>query len=188
MTNPSTNSESARFASRLANQCRRLATQYGYPESDLGHGFESWVAHLFVRETGFNEILEGQESHDANLSEYIVRRHDLGIDIVLDNPNGKQIMIVQAKWLGKNRSVDHQALESFLGIHNRIAKRGYLATGGDHIRELLGDYSEKIRDGYSVSLRFVTNKSAGTSARRAATILAANESYAANGHRVTCEF
>ena len=188
MTNPSTNSESARFARRLADQCRHLATQYGYPESDLGHGFESWVAHLFVRETGFNEILEGQESHDVDLSEYIVRRHDLGVDVVLDNPNEKQIVIVQAKWLGKNRSVDHQALESFLGIHNRIAKRDYLATGGDHIRELLGDYSEKIRDGYSVTLRFVTNKSAGTSARRVATILAANESYAANGHRVTCEF
>lgn len=181
-------SESDNFVKRLQEECEAYAQQYNFNKNDRGRGFESWLAHLFAQESGFDDILEDQDPSDADLGDAIIRSNDLGVDIVLEDPDGKQLLLVQAKWTGRNKSVDHNDLESFFSIHDRLMDRSFVRTGSQHAQELLDSYPDKIRDGYSVRLRFATNRSAAANNRRQKLIDGYNEKYKENNFKVICEF
>ena len=89
---------SKQFPARLRTQCEDYAERYGYKRNDLGRGFEGYLAHLFARESGFEDALEGQDPQDADLRDVILRTGDLGVDIVLEDSENRQLLIVQAKW------------------------------------------------------------------------------------------
>lgn len=126
------------FPVRLRDRCRDLAEKYGYDRTDVGRGFESFAAHLFSQESGFQEILEDQDDGDPDLSEVIMRYNDLGVDVVLEDSESRQLLIVQTKWLGKNTKYPLADLEAFFDLHDKLCEPGYIATGGDMARELLG--------------------------------------------------
>lgn len=76
----------------------------------------------------------------------------MGFDIVLDDAENKQILIVQSKWIGKNRSVDIGDLEKFYSIHDRLMDENIVRTASQQTQDLLDNYADKVRDRYTVLL------------------------------------
>ena len=56
--NNKTAPDSDHFIKRLQEESGALAQKYNFAADDLGRGFESWLAHLFVQESGFDEFLK----------------------------------------------------------------------------------------------------------------------------------
>ena len=175
------------FPGHLKERCQDLAQQYGYNRSELGRGFESYTAHLFSQESGFQEIRDDQDPNDPDLSEAIIRHHDLGVDVVLEDAESRQLLLVQAKWLGKNTRYPITDLEAFFDLHAKLCDPGYVATGGDMARELLGSYGDKVRDRYTVRYRFVTNKPLPKTRRLRQITAVANKRYEQERANVLCE-
>ena len=182
-----TQERSDRFPAQLKAHCRDLAQKYGYDPSDLGRGFEAYAAHLFSQESGFQEILEDQDANDPDLSEVIIRHNDLGVDVVLEDSESRQLLIVQAKWLGKNTRFPTADLEAFFDLHDKLCEPGYIATGGDMARELLGSYQDKVRDHYTMRYRFVTNKPLPRTRRLREIRAIANKRYEKERTNLICE-
>ncbi len=180
-------SNSSAFPTRLKQRCEDLAQQYGFKANDLARGFESYLAHLFVQESGFQEVLEGQQPHSADLSEVILRRNDLGVDVVLEDSEHKQLLLVQAKWLGKGTAFPNNELQSFFGLHTKLCESDYIATGSDMARELLGGYRDRVRDHYTVRFRFVTNRVLPKTERIGLIRDSANKGYEDAGLPIVCE-
>ena len=151
--------KSEQFDKILRREVEQYASKYNYPE-DFGRGFEGYLAHLFVQEHGFREHLDGSDPDDSalDLSDRVLRSADLGVDICLEDSQNKQLLLVQAKWDGQKSYPEEDEAFRFFGIHDRLMDPSYVATGGDHAVRLLGDYKEKLDDGYAVRLRFVSNK------------------------------
>jgi hypothetical protein len=63
----------------------------------------------------------------------------------------------------------------------------YRATGGDQIRELLRGFTQKVDDGWTVVLRFVTNASVGANEKLAQLTELKNHSYEESGLDFRCE-
>ena len=178
---------SQQFPSRLRTQCEDYAEKYGYKRKDLGRGFEGYLAHLFARESGFEEALEGQDPQDADLSDVILRTGDLGVDIVLEDSENRQLLLIQAKWSTKSAQYPLDSLQSFLSLHSKLCEQRFIATGGDMARELLGSYADKVRDKYTVVFRFVTNRPLPEGVRWKEIRDSANEDYDKSDARVKCE-
>ena len=178
---------SPQFPSRLRTLCEDFAEKYGYKRKDLGRGFEGYLAHLFARESGFEEVLEGQDPQSADLSDVILRTGDLGVDVVLEDSENRQLLLVQAKWSTKNAPFPLDSLQSFFSIHPKLCEHRFIATGGDMARELLGSYADKVRDKYTVVLRFVTNRPLSEGVRWKEIRDSANEGYDKADARVQCE-
>ena len=183
----SSSDQSQQFPARLRAQCADFATKYGYTKDQLDRGFEGYLAYLFAQESGFEEALEGQDPHDADLSDVILRSNDLGVDIVLEDSENRQLLVVQAKWTTKSGAFPLESLQSFFGLHPKLCESLFIATGGDMARDLLGSYRDKIRDRYSVILRFVTNKPLSSGSRWKAIRDVANKEYDSSDDRVRCE-
>ena len=175
------------FPARLRERCRDLALKYGYDRTELGRGFEAHAAHLFSQESGFQEILEDQDDSDPDLSEVILRHDDLGVDVVLEDSENRQLLIVQTKWLGKNTKYPTKDLEAFFDLHNKLCDPDFIATGGDLARELLGSYRDKVRDRYTMRYRFVTNKPLPKTPRLRQIQEIANQRYEKDGTSLICE-
>ena len=179
--------ENAQFGRRLQEECAYYSEKYNYDISNLGRGFEGWLAHFFAQEAGFREILEHNDTKQADLGHVIIRQNDLGIDIVLDDAEDKQLLLVQAKWTSKRSYVSIDTIESFFGIYHRLMDPEFIATGGPQIQELLGDFGDKVADGYTVRLRFVTNRPLPDNTRRSKSIASIQKAYEADEHDVICE-
>ena len=188
VTMPDTESGgSTQFLRQLQEECAHYAEHYGFKREELGRGFEAWTAHLLAQESGFNEILDGNASSEVDLNERILRHNDLGIDVVLEDQEDKQLMLAQSKWVSKRPPNLTETIESFFGIHYRLLNPDFIASGGTRIRELLSDYGDKVRDGYTIRLRFVVNRTLQANDRRSAAIQSIQNQYALGQHRVICE-
>lgn len=174
------------FQTRLRKRCTDYARQYGYKQ-DLGRGFEGYVAHLFSQERGFQEVLEGQDTSDADLGDAILRNNDLGVDLVLEDSENRQLLLVQAKWLGKSTNFPYADLQSFLSLHSKLCEPEFVATGGDMARELLGSYRDKVKDKYTMTFRFVINRPLPEELRWKAICDTANREHQENDNNVICE-
>ncbi|MYC42284.1 MAG: hypothetical protein F4X52_06995 [Acidimicrobiaceae bacterium] len=106
----------------------------------------------------------------------------------MDDAENKQILIVQSKWIGKNRSVDIGDLEKFYSIHDRLMDENIVRTASQQTQDLLDNYADKVRDGYTVLLRFVTNRIVKENQRRQELIRNTNERYQRDNAKVVCEF
>jgi hypothetical protein len=179
------------FDKKLNSEVEHYATRYGFKADDRGRGFEGYLVHLFAQEYGFESHLEGLESTDPDLdlSDQLLRSDDLGVDVVLVDEDHKRLMIVQAKWDGSKHYPSEEELNSTFGLHERLMSQEFVATGGDHARELLGHYSEMIEAGYQVLIRFVTNKPIVSERHQKfdAARKAKQEAYEAAGSSVLCE-
>jgi len=126
--------------SELREKCEYYATKYKYPKDALERGLEGYVAHLFAQEEGFDALLDGEPTSAADLSEYVCRGNDLGIDAVLEDEVGKRVMLVQAAW---RKELDESKVGAFFDVPDRILKREYVETGGGSDpgfgRRLLGE-------------------------------------------------
>jgi AIPR protein len=143
--------------SDIKDECSFYAEKYGYPKSDYGRGLEGYSAHLFAQEEGFSALLDGELPRDADLSDFLPRSADLGVDLVLDDEVNRQLVIGQSKWRRQRSALSDDEVEAFFSIHQRLTHPSFLSHAGPEAHELLAEYSDKLADGYSVQLRFVTN-------------------------------
>ena len=179
----------ANFDKHLESEADKYAAKYNY-DGDRARGFEGYLVHLFAQETGFTDHLEGMEATNPSLdlSDRILRSNDLSVDVVLEDPQEKQLLLVQAKWTSRNRKPSEEELTHFLTVHDRLMNPDYVAKGGDHAQELLGDYASKIEDGYHVRLRFVCNRALGDEKDRFMEDVASHQAaYEDASKAVTCE-
>jgi len=175
------------FDKELRAQCEHYAKHYGYRSSELDRGFEGYLAHLFTQESGFSSILEGESPRTAHLEGPILRQNDLGVDVVLEDDFNKRLLIVQASWSGKNQQFPLAKAGDFFGIHFRLMEPGFVEQGSDEAQAALSNYSQKVRDGYSVEFRFVTNRTLKDNERRETMLAAAQAALDDQGSRFSCE-
>lgn len=168
----------------LRKPCAEYAVKYGYKESEFSRGLESYAAHLFAQEDGFNALLEGRPTFEEDLSEFICRDHDLGIDVVLEDETNKRFILVQAAW---RKKLEEDKVSAFFDAPARIISPGYSITGGEQIQYLLAGFEEKLADGYEVWLRFVTNVAVGGNDRLQELVQSKNQDYQDADKAITCE-
>lgn len=169
----------------LTDECRYYAKHYKYNQSRLEKGLEGFAAHLFVQEAGFNKLLGGEPTREVDLSEFICRSNDLGIDCVLEDEENNRIMLVQAAWRKKN--LEEDKVGAFFDVVQRIRSGEYKKTGGEQIQDLLGGFNQQFDDGWQVILRFVTNGSMGANDKLQALVAAKQLAYEESGQNVLCE-
>ncbi|GGU31681.1 AIPR family protein [Streptomyces lavendofoliae] len=169
----------------LRRNCEHYAAKYGYSVSNLERGLEAYAAHVFAQEDGFDTLLEGESTASADLSEYIFRKNDLGIDAALENSMSKKIILLQAAW--RSKRLEEDKIASFFDCPSRISSTDYLQTGDEQVQELLADLRQKIEDGYEIQLKFVTNVSVADKDRLQALTEARNQAYEESDQAVTCE-
>ncbi|SIK99400.1 AIPR family protein [Mycobacteroides abscessus] len=171
----------------LADECRFYAREYDYKETELERGLEGYAAHLFAQEQGFDEVLGGHPTRKVDLREFICRRNDLGIDVVLEDSFNDRILLVQAAWRKKSSSLDESKIGAFFDAPQRISSGDYRKTGGDQIQDLLDGFEQKVQDGWQVILRFVTNASVGANEKLQALVASKQLAYEDAGQNVVCE-
>jgi hypothetical protein len=169
----------------LRAQCEFYARKYGYREDELERGLEGYAAHLFAQEEGFDAVLDGEPTSAVDLSEYICRSNDLGIDVVLEDELNQRILLVRAAW--RSKALDENKVAAFFDVPDRILSGRYQETGGDQIQDLLAGFADKVADGWTVSLRFVTNVNVGSKEKLQALVEAKNQVYEDADRLVTCE-
>lgn len=172
---------------RIRDDIAFYAEKYGYARSDYGHGLEAFAAHLFAQEEGFNTLLDGIDPRAANLGDCLPRSDDLGVDVVLDDDVNGQLLIAQAKWRKQLASLDEEDVASFFTLHYRLLDSAFVAHAGPQAHELLGAYPDKVQDGYSIQLRFVTNIEVPPAHRLRKLVAAQQEAYEREGLAIACE-
>lgn len=173
-------------ADTLRRSCQVYAQKYNYRPDDYARGFEGMVAHLFAAEEGFDSVLDGRNVSDADLSDFILRSNDFGVDVVLEDELNSRLILAQSKWCGRGVP-EEEDIASFFDIHHRLQNPEFVRQGSPEAQQRLSDYREKVRDGYSVQLRFVTNASITEDSRLFAVMTSKNTAYEEAGASVTCE-
>lgn len=168
----------------LKRECERYGAKYGYAASNLDRGLEAFVAHLFVQEAGFELILDGVPSDQANLGEFICRNNDLGIDVVLEDEIDKKIMLVQATW---RKTLAEDKVAAFFDAPARLMSPDYVEHGSEQTQQLLAGFKQKVNDGYSVHLRFVASMNVTEKSRFNDLVDARNQAYEEADQAIFCE-
>jgi hypothetical protein len=172
---------------QIKEDCSFYASKYGYTKTDYARGLEGYSAHLFAQEDGFNALLEGESPREADLSDYLIRSADLGVDVALEDDINRQLLLAQSKWRRQVSSVTDEEVESFLAIHDRLLDPAFVSHAGPQAHELLAEYADKVGDGYSVQLRFVTNVDIPDQHRLRKIVTARQRAYDKAALAITCE-
>ncbi len=122
----------------IRQKCQTYAVKYGFKPTDCEKGLEAYAAHVFVQEDGFDALLAGATSDEADLSEFILRSDDLHVDVVLEDETHKQFILVQAMW--RTKTFDEMKLNDFANVVDRLIEPSYLQKGGERVRDLLGSF------------------------------------------------
>jgi len=118
--------------------------------SGRGYAFQLWVAHLLCNyDRGF----------DTDPEEAILKSNDLKADLCLEDSNQKHLLIAQCKYLSLSKppSVDETEVNDFFNRHERYKEANWVKKhGSEDAIEFLGDYSEKLKGGYTVDYYFIS--------------------------------
>lgn len=130
--------------------------------SGRGYAFQLWTATLFcMQDHGF----------DTSADESLLKSKDLGADIVLEDTNQKHLLIAQCKYAGlkKTSHLGEGEVNDFFNRHEHFCNKNWVDEyGSEDASELLGDYQDKIENGYSVEYYFVSTGIATERVKRVA--------------------
>lgn len=172
-------------AATLRRECENYALKYGLKKGDVERGLEAYAAHVFAQEDGFNAVLDGLPTREADLSERICRAKDLGIDAVLQDDAGKRMILIQAAW--RKKAVEEEKVAMLFDAPDRLLAADYLAGGSEQIQDLLADFAFAMQDGWEIILKFVTSTRVGTNERLQSLVAAKNVMYAERGQPIECQ-
>ncbi len=164
----------------------QYAQKYGLGENAKTKGLEAYAVHLFAQEDGLDAVLEGEDTWEAWLSEYILPGDDLGVDGVLTDDSAKRVVLIQCTWRTSMDKIEAK-LNDFSGVVDRLLNPEFVKHGGEAVQQLLGSLKDQIDDGYAVELRFVTNMAVGDKDRLKAIVEAANNSFDEAGRKINLE-
>ena len=171
----------------LKEQLEDHARRSGFPKTDLGKGLESYAAFLFVQEAGFEELLGGVDAASYDLTAHILRTDDLGVDIVIEDENSKQIIIAQCAYRNPKTGFPEDKASAFFSSLRRLATPDYVAKGGEQAQELLASLHQKLRDGFTLGMRFVTNLEVPADHRVRIQAATWQKTYEDDGFSVLCD-
>ncbi len=127
--------------------------------SEQGYAFQHWTAEVFC---------DYDQGIETNPQDSLLFSNDLKADVVLEDSSRKHLIIAQCKYmsLSKNPPIDEEGVNDFFGRHSLYYDRSWVEKNGSYAaQEALRDYGDKIADGYSVDMYFV---STGRASKRVA--------------------
>ena len=151
-----TNLSTKEFQANLREGMRLSAAKNGWNQdntSGRGYAFQHWVAEVLCN---YDQGIE-TDPLDA-----LLFSSDLKADIVLEDTSRKHLIIAQCKYvsLSKSRPVEEEIVNDFFGRHDFFSDRDWVEQNGSlQAQEALRDYGDKIADGYSVDMYFVSTGS-----------------------------
>ena len=146
----------AEFKKIINTETETIAKELGWnygANSYRGYSFQIWVSKLFCN------VYPGVDTEPDESITYSNFSKDLTADLVLEDSAQKILRIVQCKFAGlsRQRNIDETEVNDFFHRHEHFMKRQWVRKhGSDHTFDLLGDYAEKFKDGYSVNYYFVS--------------------------------
>lgn len=170
----------------LKDRLSRFAEHYKFNPNQLEKGLEAYAVHLFAQEEGLDWVLNGQamDDQDLDLSPYILRGDDLGVDGLLADAAGNRIVIIQCTTQAKDLE---QKLDSFSQVVDRLNNPELVRRAGEPLQELVATLPEKLGDECSVELRFVSSQPLGKDSRLPTVVDSYNAGYDSSGQKITLE-
>jgi hypothetical protein len=135
--------------SEVESICKELGRNYDR-DQDRGYAFEIWCSELLLRMEG----LEGDQS------EFVYGSNDIKIDIAFDDDESKVLYIAQTKYVNINTNPDIPETEvnDFFSRHDMLIKdeRWLQKFASDEIHDLLSDYRERAKKGWTIQWFFIS--------------------------------
>ena len=150
-----------------------------------GYSFQIWMSKLFCN---IYPGVDTEPDESITYSESIAHSKDLTADLVLEDSAQKILRIVQCKFAGlsKPRNINEIEVNDFFHRHEHFMNRRWVRKhGSDHTFDLLGDYAEKFRAGYSVNYYFVSTASSTDRVREL--VKTCTQSYEKQDLNIACE-
>jgi hypothetical protein len=136
-------------------------------ENERGYGFQKWVGELIIQREGL----------DANVDDGMFLSGDLKIDVALEDPDRKLLYLIQTKYpsLAASPPIPEDEVVAFLDRHNVLHDHPDWVRkhANDQLMEYVGDYLEKLKDGWGIYFYFV---STGRASERVSTLVSEKHS------------
>ena len=119
-------------------------------ENERGYAFQKWVGELIVQREGL----------DTNVDDGMFLSGDLKIDVALEDADRKLLYLIQTKYpsLAQSPPVSEDEVVTFLDRHNVLYEHPdwIREHANDQLLEYVGDYRQKLKDGWGVYFYFVS--------------------------------
>jgi len=169
------------FREILREEVNEIANSQGLDmtkQTYRGQAFQMWTANLFCNyDKGF----------DTEAEDSLLYSQDLKADIVLEDSNRRYLLIAQCKYLSlaKTPPIDETEVNDFFQRHKLFLNRSWVKkNGSEQAFDFLGDYKEKVEDGYEVEYYFVSTGKASDRTKKLVHIC--NEDFHNRSLRVKC--
>ncbi|MFC1776762.1 AIPR family protein [Pseudomonadota bacterium] len=120
-------------------------------EVHRGYAFQLWCA---------NTICAYDQGIETDPMSSLLYSHDLKADIVLEDSVRKHLVIAQCKFSTmhkKAKSIEESEVNDFFNRHEAYLDRDWVKkNGSEGAFDKLGDYAEKINDGYHIDYYFLS--------------------------------
>ena len=169
------------FSKLLRERMLEIGEEQGWEVDSApysGYAFQLWAAETI---TDYDQGMETEPVESLLISK------DLKADIVLEDSIRKHMIIGQCKFssLSKRRPIDETEVNDFFNRHAHFMDRKWVRShGSEHAFELLGDYADRIADGWNINYYFLSTGDA--SPRVSELVDRQNAEYAQNDASINC--
>jgi AIPR protein len=119
-------------------------------ENERGYAFQKWVGQLVIQREGL----------DANVDDGMFLSGDLMIDVALEDADRKLLYLIQTKYpsLAQSPPISEDEVVAFLDRHSVLYDHPDWVRehANDQLLEFVGDYRQKLKDGWGVYFYFVS--------------------------------
>ena len=167
------------FKSTLQTQLVATANDYDLDfstEHGRGRAFQYWIGGV---------ILAAEDNLDTELMDAALYSKDLGSDLVFEDEVNKFMLIAQCKYVSPLKPIDETAVNDFFNRHEHYLNRRWVQKhGSQYAASALGDYADRIADGWKIEYRFISSGDA--SERLYELVETCKESYNSRGLTIDC--
>lgn len=140
------------FKSRLEEDVREICRERGWSydrEQQRGIAFQIW----------FGRLLAQHEGVEWNGEDGVFSTNDLKIDVAIEDVDQKALYLIQSKFvsLRQNPPLNEAEVNDFFQRHNLLREHKWVHDhGSEELLDYVGDYSERLGEGWSVHFYFVS--------------------------------
>jgi hypothetical protein len=141
------------FKNLLRQQVEKICTDQGWrydTEAERGWAFQRWAGDLLIVREGL----------DANVDDGMFLSNDLKIDVVLEDVDRRMLYLIQAKYpsLAQSPPLVEDEVVTFFNRHDTLlTKQEWVKKhASDQLLEYVGDYRQRLDDGWAVFYYFVS--------------------------------
>jgi len=147
------------FQTHLDEEVRATCAEFNWnfdSAPERGWAFQLWCGRL---------IAESNPSIDTDPEDSLLKSRDLGVDVVLEDSENKQLYLTQCKFTGTSRSAKSKPAEEgdilqFATLHERLRDRKWVREHASSAAlEYLADYADRIKSGWTPVFSFITTGS-----------------------------